>query len=97
MNKRSRLTGIVTGDHAMFVKRETYFNCSGFPDFPIMEDIEISKRLKKIAPPVCLNSKVVSSSRKWEKQGIVTTIIKMWCLRLLFFVGVPSEKLVKIY
>jgi len=97
MNKRSYLTAIVTGDQAMFIKRDSYFICGGFPDFPIMEDIEISKRLKMMALPICLSDEVISSSRKWETQGVLKTIIKMWCLRLMFFLGVSTEKLAKSY
>jgi len=97
MNKRSCLTGIVTGDQAMFAKRESYFASGGFPNFSIMEDIQISRQLKKIAPPVCLSEKVITSGRKWESQGAFKTIIKMWSLRFLFFLGVSTNKLVKLY
>lgn len=97
MNKRSCLTGIVMGDQAMFAKRESYFITGGFPDFPIMEDIQISKQLKKITSPVCLTNKVITSSRKWESQGVLKTIFKMWSLRLLFFFGLSPEKLAKLY
>ncbi len=97
MNKRSYLSGIATGDQAIFVKRKSYFSCGGFPDFPIMEDIEISKRLKKIAYPVCIPNEAIASSRKWENQGVIITILKMWSLRLMFFFGVPTEKLAKLY
>lgn len=98
MNKRSRLTGMATGDQAIFIKRKCYFDCGGFPAYPIMEDIALSKRLKKIAvPPVCLPDKVISSSRKWEVEGILKTITTMWSLRLLFFLGVSANKLVKLY
>lgn len=97
MNKRSCLTGISTGDQALFVKRESYFSCGGFPDFPIMEDIEISKRLKKISFPVCIPNEAISSSRKWDKQGVLKTILKMWRLRLMFFFGVSPDRLAKLY
>ncbi len=97
MNRRSCLTGVITGDQAMFSKRECYFGCGGFPNYPIMEDIAISKRLRKIAPPVCLPDKVISSSRRWETQGVLKTIITMWGLRLLFFLGVPANRLAKLY
>ncbi len=97
MNKRSCLTGIVTGDHTFFMKREIYFNSGGFSDIPIMEDIELSKKLRKYSRPVCLSEKVITSSRKWEQQGVLKTILLMWYLRLLFYVGVPAEKLAKRY
>ena len=97
MNKRSCLTGIVSGDHTLFVKREIYFDCGGFSDIPIMEDIDISKKLKKCSKPVCLTDKVITSSRKWEKNGVLNTIFLMWCLRFLFYIGIPAEKLAKYY
>ena len=98
MNKRSRLTGMATGDQAIFIKRKCYFDCGGFPEYPIMEDIALSKRLGKITlSPVCLPDKVISSSRKWEVEGILKTIATMWSLRLLFFLGVPANKLAKLY
>ena len=97
MNKRSCLTGIVTGDHIIFTTRSSYFKSGGFADIPIMEDIDISKRLKLISKPICLKHKVVTSSRKWEQQGVSKTIIKMWCLRTLFFFGVSSKRLARLY
>ncbi len=97
MNKRSCITGIVTGDHTLFIKRDTYFDCGGFADIPIMEDIEISKRLKKHSNPICLTKAVITSSRKWEKKGIVNTIFMMWILRAKFYFGVSAEQLVKQY
>lgn len=97
MNNRSCITGIITGDHVIFTTRSIYFESGGFADIPIMEDIEISKRLKLISKPICLKQKVVTSSRKWEQQGVFKTIIKMWCLRALFFFGVSSKTLVKLY
>ena len=97
MNKRSCLTGVVTGDHAIFVNRDIYIRSGGFEDIPIMEDIEISKRLKKFSMPICLHDKVITSSRKWEAQGIIRTILKMWILRLLYFCGIPPRKLERLY
>ena len=97
MNKRSCLTGVVTGDHAMFFKREFYFSCGGYSDIPIMEDVEFCQRLKKNALPVCLTEEVITSSRRWEQNGIVKTIITMWVLRLMFFFGWSPEKLARLY
>lgn len=97
MNKRSCITGIATGDQALFVKRNTYFNSGGFSDIPIMEDIDLTKRLKKYSQPICLNQTVTTSSRKWEQQGITKTILLMWRLRLLYYFGVPADRLVKSY
>ena len=97
MNKRSCITGIVTGDQTLFIKRKTYFDSGGFADIPIMEDIEFSKRLKKHSPPICLSETVTTSSRKWEQQGIIKTILLMWRLRLLYFFGVSTKILAKQY
>ena len=97
MNIRSCLTGIVTGDHAIFVSRDIYFKSGGFADITIMEDIDICKRLKKFSMPICLHDKVITSSRKWEAQGIIRTIFKMWCLRLLYFCGISTNRLEKLY
>ncbi len=97
MNMRTYLTCIVTGDHAIFVKKEAYLKCGGFPDSIIMEDIVLSKRLKRLSSPICISKCVTTSSRKWEHQGIIKTVVTMWCLRLMFFFGMPAERLAKIY
>ena len=97
MNKRSCLTGSVTGDHAMFIRKDAYMKCGGFSDIPIMEDIEICKRLRKISAPVCLKVEVITSCRKWEHDGILLTILKMWSLRLFYFLGINPNKLAKLY
>ncbi len=97
MNKRSCITSIVTGDQTLFIQRDVYFACGGFADIPIMEDIEFSKRLKKHSAPICLSEAVITSSRKWEKHGVIKTIILMWILRAKFFFGVSTDKLSKQY
>jgi len=97
MNKRSCLTGIVTGDHAIFVNRDIYNRCGGFADIPVMEDIDISTRLKTFSMPICIQNSVITSSRKWETQGLMRTIIKMWTLRFLYFCGMPAQNIEKLY
>jgi rSAM/selenodomain-associated transferase 2 len=97
MNLRSRLTGIATGDQGMFVTRELFERVGGFPDIPLMEDIELSKRLRALRRPLCLRQQVLTSSRRWEEQGIVRTIGLMWALRLAYFLGVPAERLALRY
>lgn len=97
MNRRSRLTGIATGDQAMFVRRDLFEHIGGFPEIPLMEDVSLSKRLNRIARPVCLRERVVTSSRRWEKNGIVRTILLMWQLRLLYFLGTDPAKLAARY
>lgn len=97
MNLRSRLTGIATGDQAIFVSRQCFINTGGFPEIALMEDIAFSKILKRVTKPVCLNEKVTTSSRRWEKYGPVRTIIRMWCLRLRYYFGGDPARLVKYY
>lgn len=97
MNLRSGLTGIATGDQAVFVTRAAFHAVRGFPDYPLMEDIEISKRLKKLSFPVCLKDKVITSSRRWENNGILRTILLMWWLRLQYFLGVNPRLLARVY
>ncbi len=97
MNLRSRLTGIVTGDKVLFVRRKTFDAAKGYPEIPLMEDIAISKRLKKTGRPVCIASRVLTSSRLWERDGIIRTILKMWRLRLAYFLGAKPESLVREY
>ncbi len=97
MNIRSCLSGIATGDQAIFVYRKTFNSINGFKEIPLMEDIELSKSLKKISRPACVGVPVISSSRRWETQGYIRTILLMWRLRLLYFFGVPASQLVKQY
>ena len=97
MNLRSRLTGIATGDQAMFVRREDFVAIGGFPDQPLMEDIEISKQLKRRSAPLCLRERVKTSGRRWEKYGLWRTIFLMWRLRFLYWCGYPAEKIAQAY
>ena len=97
INLRSRLSSIATGDQALFIERALFFQVGAFPEIALMEDIEICKRLKAIQPPVCLKQKVITSSRRWEKNGVVATVILMWKLRLYYFLGVPATKLSQLY
>lgn len=97
MNWRSRLTGVATGDQAIFVRSEDFFDIDGFPEQPLMEDIEISRRLKRRSPPLCLHAFVKTSGRRWEQYGVWRTILLMWSLRLLYWLGVSAEKLAKAY
>lgn len=97
MNRRSRWTGIATGDQALFVRRETFEALGGFPDQPLMEDIELSRRLRRLDPPLCLRQCVVTSGRRWETRGVWRTILLMWRLRWLYWRGVAAERLAKLY
>jgi rSAM/selenodomain-associated transferase 2 len=97
INYRSVWTNIATGDQAIFVKRDVFENLGGFPDIPLMEDIAISKLLKNISSAYRIKSRLQTSSRRWEKNGVITTVIFMWYLRFSYFLGVSPEKLHKIY
>ena len=97
MNLRSRLSGVATGDQAIFVTREYFDRVDGFPEIPLMEDVDLSKALRAFSPPVCLTETVTTSSRRWESEGIVRTILLMWKLRFLHFVGTPATKLARQY
>ena len=94
MNLRSRLTGIATGDQAIFVRRALF---PGFPEIALMEDVALSGVLKKIGSPSCLRERVVTSGRRWEAHGVLRTIFLMWRLRLLYFFGVSPETLARKY
>lgn len=93
MNWRSRLTGIATGDQAMFVRRDVFERLGGFPEIPLMEDIALSTQLRKIAPPACLHEPVTTSGRRWEKHGVLRTILLMWRLRAAYFFGADPQQL----
>lgn len=93
MNLRSRWTGIATGDQAMFVRRELFDQVGGFPDQPLMEDIALSRLLKRHARPVCLRQRVSTSARRWERHGVWRTVLLMWRLRLAYFLGADPHQL----
>jgi hypothetical protein len=97
MNWRSRLSGIATGDQAIFVRRDVFERVGGFPDQPLMEDIEISRRLRAIASPACLRDCVQTSGRRWESRGVWRTIVLMWQLRWRYWRGVPADELARAY
>ncbi len=97
MNLRSCMTGIATGDQAIFVSRESIAIIGRYPQLPLMEDIAYSRRLRNLGWPACLKPPVLTSSRRWEDRGIWRTMLLMWRLRLLFFLGVPAEKLARQY
>jgi len=94
MNLRSRLTGIATGDQAIFVRRDAF---PGFPEIALMEDVAFSKAMRRRAAPACVAERAVTSGRRWESRGVLRTIVLMWQLRLLYFFGVPPERLERLY
>jgi len=97
MNLRSLLTGIATGDQAIFVSRAAFDKAGGYPDQPLMEDIELSKRLKRLGSPACLRARVTTSGRRWDMHGAWRTILLMWQLRFDYWRGVPAARLVSRY
>ncbi|GAA3720762.1 TIGR04283 family arsenosugar biosynthesis glycosyltransferase [Oceanisphaera sediminis] len=97
MNRRSRLTGIATGDQAIFMRRSSFEAVGGFPDQPLMEDIELSKRLKYLGSPACLAQRVVTSGRRWEQKGLWRTVLLMWRLRFAYWRGASPEQLARAY
>ena len=97
MNLRSRLTGIATGDQAIFVRRAMFESLGGYAPIPLMEDVELSSRLRRSAAPACLRARVRTSARRWEARGVLRTVVLMWRLRLAFRLGADPVRLAKRY
>lgn len=97
INWRSRVTGIATGDQAIFIRRELFQLLDGFADQPLMEDIELCRRLRRLESPLCLKQPVKTSSRRWETAGVWRTILLMWELRLRYFLGASPTELIERY
>lgn len=97
MNLRSCLSGIATGDQGIFVRAADFRAIGGFPDQPLMEDIALSRRLKRLGRPSCLAATLTTSSRRWERRGILRTILLMWRLRLLYALGADPARLERMY
>ncbi len=97
MNLRSRLTRISTGDQAIFVRRQTFLAVGGYPEVELMEDLELSRKLKRAGQIACLRAQVMTSARRWQRDGVVKTIVLMWTLRLGHFLGIPPEHLKAFY
>lgn len=97
MNLRSRMSGIATGDQAIFVTREVFSSLGGYRDIPLMEDVELCERLKGLSPPACLRDRVITSARRWERDGVLRTIVLMWRLRFAYRMGVDPKRLARRY
>lgn len=97
MNRRSRLSGIATGDQAIFVRRAAFAACGGFPPIPLMEDIALARALKRLRRPACLRARVRTSGRRWERHGVLRTVLLMWRLRLAYFFGADPRRLARQY
>lgn len=98
INLRSRLSGIATGDQAIFVTKFLFCLAGGFPEIGLMEDIALSRRLKqRCGAPLCLREQVTTSSRRWERNGVLRTVLLMWSLRLAYTLGADPEQLARVY
>jgi len=97
MNWRSALTGVCTGDQCIWLTRDCWKKIGGYADIPLMEDIEISKRLRKLSHPYRIKTPVTTSARRWLKYGIVRTILLMWWLRFLYWLGISPQRLAAMY
>ncbi|WP_419812176.1 TIGR04283 family arsenosugar biosynthesis glycosyltransferase [Bacterioplanoides sp.] len=97
INQRSRLTSVATGDQAIFVRRDEFLRLGGYPQQPLMEDVELCLRLKQYSRPACLTSRVSTSGRRWQQQGVWRTIFLMWRLRWLYWRGVSATTLAEYY
>lgn len=97
INLRSRLTRIATGDQALFVRRDVFAALGGFEDLPLMEDVAFSRALKRRGRIACLRERVATSSRRWQRDGPLRTVLLMWWLRFLYWCGVPADRLKQRY
>ena len=97
MNWRSRLTGVATGDQAIFMHQHLFDRVGGFDDIALMEDVAMSKKLRKIIAPLTLKDKVMTSARRWQQSGVARTVVKMWYYRLAYFLGMSPERLAQGY
>lgn len=97
INLRSRVRNLATGDQAIFLRKSIFLDSGGFPEIPLMEDIALSKALNHRSPPALISSPVTTSARRWQNRGPLRTILLMWKLRFLFWIGVPADRLAKSY
>jgi rSAM/selenodomain-associated transferase 2 len=97
MNLRSRWTGICTGDQCLFATRALFERLDGFPDQPLMEDIEFSRRARRVVPPCALSARAVTSGRRWQRHGVARTVLLMWRLRLAYYFGADPARLATVY
>jgi hypothetical protein len=97
MNVRSRLTGIATGDQGIFMTRQLFEQLGGYPTVPLMEDIALSRLGKRAGTPLCLRARIITSARRWERDGVMRTMLLMWHLRLAYFLGADPARLAMRY
>ena len=97
INLRSRISGVATGDQAIFVDRDVFASIGGYPDFPLMEDVALCKRLRQLHRPFSSRARATTSARRWEQNGVINTIVMMWWYRFAYFLGVSPTKLKQGY
>jgi len=97
ISARSRLTGVATGDQAIFVRRTVFARLGGYPPLPLMEDVAFCRALKRTGRLACLRATVVTSARRWERHGLVRTVLLMWGLRAAYYAGVSPARLARVY
>jgi rSAM/selenodomain-associated transferase 2 len=97
INVRSRLSRTGTGDQVIFVRRSIFESLGGFPEMPICEDLDFARRMKRAGAIACLRAQVITSARRWIRDGIIRTVLRMWTIRLLYLLGVPPERLHRMY
>ncbi len=94
---RSRISRTATGDQAIFVRRDVFDRLGGFPELELCEDLEFSRRLKRAGRVACLRARVTTSARRWSRDGVVRTVVRMWLIRAMYLIGVPPARLKRIY
>jgi rSAM/selenodomain-associated transferase 2 len=97
MNWRSRLSRVATGDQGIFIRRDVFARLGGYAEIPLMEDIDLSRRMKRAGRIACLRQRVTTSARRWQTHGVLRTILLMWSLRALYFFGLPPARLRWLY
>jgi len=94
---RSRISRTGTGDQAIFVRRDVFDRLGGFPEFELCEDLEFSRRLKRVGRVACLRARVTTSARRWSRDGVARTVVRMWLIRAMYLIGVPPARLKRMY
>lgn len=96
-NIRGRYLNVFYGDSGIFLARTDFEKIGGFPDVPILEEMEFSKRLRQLGKPTLLTPCIHISARRWEASGIVRTTLNNWLITALYFLGASPEKLARLY
>ena len=96
-NWRTRLTGVPYGDQGLFVRRSVFERLGGYPEWPLLEDLEFGRRLKADGKVMILSDPVTVSSRRWDKEGIGCTTLRNQIFVVLYFMGVSPVRLARWY